>query len=528
MVRKLPIPGLSRINELFGKKILMKKSILILLTLTGVFNLRAQNINPETDQLPSYSAPKMVKKILPDSLLPAWVLDINADGGMLFQNFTNSINPANYSSPLNANIGSLKFDKGYSYGFDAQLGYFFGKKRNFGIGAGVLYMRQQGDITLGNYNIEYKSVDKFGDVFRQKISGNGVKEKMVVDNVNIPIVLKYKNKINNRWGFTADAGLLVNIKDVNKYTGNGTFDYEAIYKYTGTEGNLVAVYDNSQTPSSGDLLITKQQYLVTHSPSGINNYFNTLRSEGYNVGLNVSTGNQSGSTSYKTMSLGFIARPAISYYFSNKAALDFGLLYIYQGFSNDVDKGYMITNKVGDYSSVTKSISKAVNHNIGVSLGLRFYLGKAKTPAVVQVIDTLPMEPEPVAEPVSKPTPAPVVKEEPEEEEEIAPVLFDVDKATIKKSEVPILKETIDVAKKNENAVIEVHGYTDNTGTKAHNKVLSKKRAVAVKKYLVNKGVNPKAIIAEGHGVKAPIATNKTREGRAKNRRVIIKVNPKK
>ncbi|MCL2328350.1 MAG: OmpA family protein [Bacteroidetes bacterium] len=70
----------------------------------------------------------------------------------------------------------------------------------------------------------------------------------------------------------------------------------------------------------------------------------------------------------------------------------------------------------------------------------------------------------------------------------------------------------------------EISGHTDNTGTDAINNPLSKKRAEAVKTYLINKGVAASRITTQGFGSKKPIASNDTPEGRKQNRRVEIKV----
>jgi outer membrane protein OmpA-like peptidoglycan-associated protein len=67
-----------------------------------------------------------------------------------------------------------------------------------------------------------------------------------------------------------------------------------------------------------------------------------------------------------------------------------------------------------------------------------------------------------------------------------------------------------------------VEGHTDNQGTDAVNQELSKKRAEAVRQYLIVRGVSPEAISAVGWGPTKPVAENKTIEGRAMNRRVEI------
>ena len=67
-------------------------------------------------------------------------------------------------------------------------------------------------------------------------------------------------------------------------------------------------------------------------------------------------------------------------------------------------------------------------------------------------------------------------------------------------------------------------GHTDSIGTEKYNQGLSVRRAEAVKAYLVSKGIEANRIYTEGKGESQPIADNRTREGRAKNRRVEVEV----
>jgi OmpA-OmpF porin, OOP family len=67
-------------------------------------------------------------------------------------------------------------------------------------------------------------------------------------------------------------------------------------------------------------------------------------------------------------------------------------------------------------------------------------------------------------------------------------------------------------------------GHTDSIGSDAYNQKLSVRRAESVKAYLVSKGVEPNRIYTEGKGEKQPVASNKTKDGRQKNRRVEIEI----
>jgi len=67
-------------------------------------------------------------------------------------------------------------------------------------------------------------------------------------------------------------------------------------------------------------------------------------------------------------------------------------------------------------------------------------------------------------------------------------------------------------------------GHTDSVGGDAYNQKLSVKRADAVKAYLTSKGFDASRVYTEGKGEAQPVADNKSKEGRAKNRRVEIEV----
>jgi len=72
--------------------------------------------------------------------------------------------------------------------------------------------------------------------------------------------------------------------------------------------------------------------------------------------------------------------------------------------------------------------------------------------------------------------------------------------------------------------VVEIGGHTDDIGKNKTNQILSEKRAESVKQYLVGKGIDPVRIKSKGYGESQPIESNKTEEGRAKNRRIEFKV----
>ena len=86
------------------------------------------------------------------------------------------------------------------------------------------------------------------------------------------------------------------------------------------------------------------------------------------------------------------------------------------------------------------------------------------------------------------------------------------------------LNELVSILKKDKNLKLEIEGHTDTTGTADHNMVLSRNRANAVKNYLISSGIAEERITAIGRGQEHPVADNTTKEGKAANRRVELKL----
>mgnify|MGYP003574338155 FL=1 len=101
-----------------------------------------------------------------------------------------------------------------------------------------------------------------------------------------------------------------------------------------------------------------------------------------------------------------------------------------------------------------------------------------------------------------------------------AVVLYDFDSAEIKSEAHPMLDEAVGILKKNPAIKVEIDGHTDNVGPAAYNMELSERRANSIMKYFVDHGVNAERLTIKGFGLTKPAASNDTKEGRAKNRRV--------
>ena len=144
-------------------------------------------------------------------------------------------------------------------------------------------------------------------------------------------------------------------------------------------------------------------------------------------------------------------------------------------------------------------------------------------------------KPAPAPAPAPAPTPQPVPKPEPKPEppkpkpvaEKVtlaADVLFDFDKSVVKPDGKAKLDDLSAKVRGINLEVVIAIGHTDSIGSDEYNQKLSVRRAESVKAYLASKGIEANRIYTEGKGEKQPVADNRTREGRAKNRRVEIEV----
>jgi outer membrane protein OmpA-like peptidoglycan-associated protein len=101
-------------------------------------------------------------------------------------------------------------------------------------------------------------------------------------------------------------------------------------------------------------------------------------------------------------------------------------------------------------------------------------------------------------------------------------ILFDTGKASIKTQSEAVLKNITAILKEYPNAKFSIDGYTDSVGNASSNQILSERRANTVRDFLMANGIGSDRLEAKGYGEANPIDSNKTRSGRANNRRVEV------
>ena len=162
----------------------------------------------------------------------------------------------------------------------------------------------------------------------------------------------------------------------------------------------------------------------------------------------------------------------------------------------------------------------------------------APAPAPAPVVVAPPPAPAPSLEPAPKPAPPPVAaapvpapapapapaRAKPQSITLGADASFDSGKADLKPEGRAKLDELASQLRGVSFEQIAVTGHTDNVGSAAANQRLSERRADAVKNYLASRGVDANKIRTSGRGLSAPVADNKTVQGRARNRRVEVEI----
>ena len=153
---------------------------------------------------------------------------------------------------------------------------------------------------------------------------------------------------------------------------------------------------------------------------------------------------------------------------------------------------------------------------------------RVEAPPAAQPAPPPAVEAPPLVLPPTEPAPA-AAKRPPTEKITLdTDTYFDFDKATLKPEGQRKLDEIATRLKQMELEVVVATGHTDSIGTENYNEILSRRRAAAVKNFLESRSLPADRIHIDAKGEKEPVASNASRDGRAKNRRVEVEVVGKK
>lgn len=171
----------------------------------------------------------------------------------------------------------------------------------------------------------------------------------------------------------------------------------------------------------------------------------------------------------------------------------------------------------GEYTNASAKTNGVKLNNNNLTLGINYYFDEPYVaPAVVAAVA-------PVVVKAPEPKPAPVYKTIfSDKPVTIEGANFDTNSSKLKPTADGKLNEVVDFAAKYPATSLAVSGHTDSRGSEKLNQKLSTARAESVKAYLVKKGVAADRIATKGEASTRPVGDNKTKQGRAQNRRVEI------
>jgi outer membrane protein OmpA-like peptidoglycan-associated protein len=105
-------------------------------------------------------------------------------------------------------------------------------------------------------------------------------------------------------------------------------------------------------------------------------------------------------------------------------------------------------------------------------------------------------------------------------------IYFEFDKSYLKPESKIALRKLYGFMERHPDVKIEIQGHTDGEGSYSYNEKLSERRAISVMRYLEQRGIKEGRMKTKGYGKRKPVASNETDEGRAMNRRVMIRILP--
>lgn len=214
-------------------------------------------------------------------------------------------------------------------------------------------------------------------------------------------------------------------------------------------------------------------------------------------------------------------RPLLSGTFPEGDAESMAVTFAGETFAKGTSSG-LSTDGKGNWSILTSKDYEPGTYDVKVVVADKAGNQRSDT-TVNEVVIVAPPKP---AEPA--PAPAPAVDCQKLFDEAVAgrDIEFETARAAVHSNSNDLLDKLADVIKQCPDARVEIGGHTDSTGSTSYNQALSERRAVAVRDALVARGANAANLTAVGYGESRPVASNGTREGRARNRRTEFKVQP--
>jgi outer membrane protein OmpA-like peptidoglycan-associated protein len=315
-----------------------------------------------------------------DETAPRFSLEARFETPLLFSEKCSNLDISGFKSPAPGNISIPIPSYTHSSSATWALGfsYYKGKKRRLGWGIELARSQNDGTLSLNNFNIAYQGTDSRGHIFRQMIASasatgsTAITEHVSLTGYNLPILIKYKQQFSNDFGVVAEGGLVLNLYSRQQYATDALFNYEAAYS-TGKDGAYI--YDSAMYPGASDWLITKANFLAHNKGGNADQYFAQKYAAGYNVALLAAPATTSGTMDKWFPQLGWVLKLSGFYQMNFRSSLLVGLTCNYREMRQTNTASWMLTNHVGEYSSMLNGLPKITETSIGIQVGVRYAMG---------------------------------------------------------------------------------------------------------------------------------------------------------
>jgi hypothetical protein len=235
-----------------------------------------------------------------------------------------------------------------------------------------------GTAEADGFQVTYKATDDFGNTFRRIIRSDApIQETFKVNQMAIPLLLKWKSNVTLRLHYEIAAGIIYSMDYGGKSSfGDNLMNYEGIYTPV-KQANGNYVYEYSTADDVNQITYTEASLEQT-SPGNAEFVLQNVAAEGNDLGLNVKPDQSISKGDFKfSGGLQWALAPALFFKLNDKLSVSGGALICLGEMTNTVSTdGYYFTKRSGEYNTVMNGISSVKTTFISLSLGLRYSLVK--------------------------------------------------------------------------------------------------------------------------------------------------------
>ncbi len=295
-------------------------------------------------------------------------------------------NVANYSHIVSTSFSGSGLIPSYTagpfFGVDIEAAHSIATS-DWSVLVGILYSKESESVKLPAFSAEYLAHDAANNPFYQIVTTanpNGITEKVAETGLQVPLLLRYEHHVGRHLLIGGSGGVLLSLMENRSYNTDASFNYEAVYYYSATNGIAQPTTDRS-SKDAWYIVWNKVDSSLGFKPGNgpsqqTRSYFDSLAKRGYAVGLGVSPKTTSGTVAYKS-SFGMLLRLQAAYEVNSRWSCLFGLSYSSVNFNyRNPPLSEPISQTVGGYNAMVTSMKSSSQSRIGVTLGMRFTLRK--------------------------------------------------------------------------------------------------------------------------------------------------------